>query len=68
MIVKENDEEKNNTGGNIIFWVIVGITGIIAVMIGQSLGIRSRSILYILVALEAMIYYGMKWLFDNFKK
>lgn len=66
--MKENDEEKNNTGENIIIWVILAITGIIAFMIGQSLGIRSRSILYILVALEAVIYYGMKWLFDNFRK
>lgn len=59
---------KKNDGENIIIWVIVAVTGIIAFMIGQSLGIRTRSILYLIVALEAMIYYGVKWIFDNFKK
>lgn len=60
--------ESNNKKEDIIIWLIVGITGVIAVIIGQSIGIRSRSVLYILVALELLIYCGIKWIFNNLRK
>lgn len=60
--------KSNNNKENIMIWLIVVVTGVIAFIIGQSIGVRSRSILYILVALELIIYYGIKWIFNNLKK
>jgi len=60
--------KSNNNKENIMIWLIVVVTGVIAFIIGHSIGVRSRSILYILAALELIICYGIKWIFNNLKK
>lgn len=58
---------SENNKSDIIIYAIIIITAIIAVVIGLKLGIRLKTVFYLLVILEALIYYVAKAIIDKFK-
>ncbi|MCM1499066.1 MAG: hypothetical protein NC124_11440 [Clostridium sp.] len=65
--MNEHDED-NDKKEDIIIWIILIITAVIAFIISQSIGMRGRTVLYILVGFELIIYGAAKWILDHFRK
>lgn len=53
---------------DIIMYVILGITCVLAIFIGFKLGLRTKTVLYLLVAIEAIVYLVITEIIKIFKK
>lgn len=61
------NDSNNDKKEDIIIYSVIGITFVIALVLAFRFGFRSKTVFYLLILVEAAIYFGMKWLLNKFK-